>query len=104
MVNIVIRIIIDLYAILMIVASFQSIHNNPKQSIPFHLINLFISLLILSTSFFKLKIFIIGSIIGIIGYQLTAIYRGISTNNLHIRHHIIRAVISFILITGLLLL
>jgi len=96
--------IIGIYALLMIIASTQSLIKEHDTNKKFHYINFIISIaLILSLIFMSRYYLIISVPILLIGYQILAIYRGLSTNSFHWQHHITSLCITTIIIILLLL-
>ncbi|MCT3070257.1 hypothetical protein EFN45_09210 [Leuconostoc citreum] len=96
--------IIGIYALLMIIASTQSLIKDHDTNKKFHYINFVISIALLVSLIFMPRYYLIISIpILLIGYQILAIYRGLSTNSFHWQHHIARLSITIVMIMLLLL-
>jgi hypothetical protein len=101
---ILLKIIIGIYALLMIIASLQSLskERNDQDKKLFHYINFTISaVLIVFLIFIPQNYLILFVSVLLIGYQILAIYRGLSTHSFHLQHHIIRFLITIVLIIAL---
>ncbi|AOT57139.1 hypothetical protein DFP99_1128 [Weissella soli] len=100
---IIIRVLIGIYALLMIIASVQSLISEKDTDREFHYINFLISIaLIISLIYVSEPYIVIPVSISLIGYQALALYRGVSTHSFHWQHHVVRLIITIILITILL--
>ncbi|CAH0417823.1 hypothetical protein [Periweissella ghanensis] len=85
------RILIGLYALLMLFAGFQVLI---KEENKLYIIHIMVSLITLISAFFaNWQLFTIVAIAAIIAYQLLALYRGLTTF-FHWQHHVIRLIIS----------
>lgn len=93
---VIVKIIISLYALLMIVASVTELKSKGRWG---NLLNLLTGLAILFSNFADIASFKIVAIIGLIIFQLTAILNGFQNKSFHIKHHIVRLFITIILIT-----
>lgn len=93
------KIIIGVYALLMIAASVQSMVKEHDTKKTFHYINFLISLCLVLSLIFATHYYLIFSVsILLIGYQILAMYRGVSTHSLHWQHHIVRLIATIAII------
>ncbi len=92
---IIIKIIVSLYALLMILASVTELNSKNRWG---NILNLISGLTILLSNFMSLGSFRTVTIIGLIIFELTAILNGLQSNSFHIKHHLTRFLITLILI------
>ena len=92
---IIIKIIVSLYALLMILASVKELNSKSRWGNILNLISVFTILL---SNFMNLGLFKTVAIIGLIIFELTAILNGLQNNSFHIKHHLTRFLITLIFI------
>lgn len=98
---IVMRSIMLVYAVLMLLTATTTLIKEEDKGL---IINIIASLLIGWAVFFAIwSLFKTLAIIVILIYQILAIYRGVSKGYVHWNHHIIRGIISIVLIILLLI-
>ncbi|WP_338347961.1 hypothetical protein [Fructobacillus tropaeoli] len=86
-----VRILLGLYALLMIVASIQSIRLEKRQGWFWHSLNLILNMaLIVLVAFAHRMFFQVGSIAILVSLQGLTFYRGFSSGKINWRHHLIR--------------
>ncbi|AFS40487.1 hypothetical protein GCM10025884_17750 [Leuconostoc gelidum subsp. gelidum] len=92
---IIIKIIVSLYALLMILASVKELNSKSRWG---NILNLISGFTILLSNFMNLGLFKTVAIIGLIIFELTAILNGLQNNSFHIKHHLTRFLITLIFI------
>ncbi len=90
-----IKIIISLYALLVMLASLTELNSKNRWG---NILNLISGLTILLANFMSLGSFKTVTIIGLIIFELTAILNGLQNNSFHINHHLTRFLITLVFI------
>lgn len=96
------KIIICSYALLMIIASSQSLIKDHDTDKMFHFINLIISIALIVSLVIVPKTYLVVPVAFVlVGYQILAIYRGVSLHSFHWQHHVVRLILTVALILTL---
>lgn len=95
---IVIKIIICLYALLMLLAAIQDFKNNKI----FSMLIITTTLVIIVSFFLPTVLFQVLSVAGLIIFQIMAIYHGLAQHNFHLVHHMIRLMVTVTMILAVL--
>ncbi|BAX72616.1 hypothetical protein LEMES_01173 [Leuconostoc mesenteroides] len=92
---VILKIVISTYALLMMTASVKGLRSKNFWG---NVLNITSGLAMLYSNFIGLGSFKIVTIIGLIIFQLTAILNGLQNKSFHFKHHIVRSLITLVLI------
>lgn len=93
---IIVKVIITLYALLMLFASIKEINSKNRLGNMFNIIG---GIAILISDFLGAEYFKIISIIALLIFIITAIFNGLQNHAFHIKHHIARFIITILFIS-----
>lgn len=93
--SIIVKVIVTLYALLMVFASIKEVNSKDRLG---NTINIISGVAIFFSNFLGNEYFKTISIIGLLVFIVTAIFNGLQNHASHIKHHIVRFLITIIFI------
>ncbi|MBS9336245.1 hypothetical protein [Fructobacillus papyrifericola] len=99
--EITLRILIAIYAVLMLVATTQSIKKNQKGQLLLNVLNIMVSVILLLGVLCNWFYFTVIAAVSLIAYQALAISRGFSLHDFHLKHHLVRLCVTGLILIAL---
>ncbi|MCS9987765.1 hypothetical protein FO433_06675 [Weissella cibaria] len=100
--EIVSRFLLLLYATLMFIAiTVEMRHEQDVNRVYIALVLIFSLVTAWASIFNSVITFAVVGAVGVVGFQLLAIYAGIDAGNFHLKHHLVRLIISLMLLGSL---